>query len=50
MRMWEDEQPGDAKPAEARDYETVGFVIKGRAELQIEGQIVTCWRPATRGS
>ncbi len=41
MRMWEDEQPGVAKPAEARDYETVGYVIKGRAELEIEGQKVT---------
>ena len=41
MRMWDDEQPGEAKKAEARDYETVGYVIKGRAELQIEGQTVT---------
>ena len=41
MRMWEDEQPGEAKAAEARDYETVGYVIKGKAELQIEGQTVT---------
>ena len=40
MRMWEDEQPGESKPAEARDYETVGFVIKGKAELEIEGQKV----------
>ena len=41
MRMWDDEQPGEAKKAEARDYETVGYVIKGTAELQIEGQTVT---------
>ena len=41
MRMWDAEEPGEAKPAEAREYETVGFVIRGRAELQIEGQIVT---------
>lgn len=40
MRMWEDEQPGEAKPAAVRDYETCGFVIKGRAELHIEGQVV----------
>ena len=41
MRMWKDEQPGEAKAAEARDYETVGYVIAGKAELQIEGQTVT---------
>ena len=41
MRMWDDEQPGEPKAAEARDYETVGYVVKGRAELEIEGQKVT---------
>ena len=40
MRMWKDEQPGDAKPPTRRDYETVGYVIKGRAELHVEGQTV----------
>ena len=40
MRMWEDEQPGEQKEAAAREYETVGYVIKGRAELEIEGQKV----------
>lgn len=40
MRLWDDEQPGPAKPARARAYETVGFVIAGRAELTIEGQTV----------
>lgn len=40
MRLWEDEPPGEAKPAAWRDYETVGYVIKGRAELEIEGQRV----------
>ena len=38
MRLWEDEQPSDAKPEAQRDYETVGYVIKGHAELHIEGQ------------
>lgn len=38
MRLWEDEQPGDPKPEVARDYETVGYVISGRAELHLEGQ------------
>lgn len=40
MRLWSDEQPADPKPEEARDYETVGYVIKGKAELHLEGQVV----------
>ncbi|MGF1634542.1 MAG: cupin domain-containing protein [Phycisphaerae bacterium] len=38
MRLWKDEQPADAKPTASRDYETVGYVIEGRAELHIEDQ------------
>jgi quercetin dioxygenase-like cupin family protein len=41
MRLWEDEEPGKLKSATRRDYETIGFVMKGRAELEIEGQRVT---------
>lgn len=40
MRMWEKEPATDDKPASARDYETVGFVVSGRAELHLEGQMV----------
>ncbi|GAB1537588.1 cupin domain-containing protein [Scytonema sp. NUACC21] len=40
MRLWENEQPGEAKEPAAREYETVGYVIGGRAELHIEGQMV----------
>ena len=40
MRMWEDEQPGELKEPTARDYETVGYVIRGRAELHLEGQLI----------
>lgn len=41
MRLWEDEQPGaGGEPESARDYETVGFVLKGRAELHLEGQTI----------
>ena len=40
MRMWEDEPPGEPKPEARRDYETVGYVIGGRAELHLEGQMV----------
>ncbi|KMO32321.1 cupin [Methylobacterium variabile] len=40
MRLWVDEPPTDDKPSAARDYETVGYVIAGRAELLVEGQTV----------
>ena len=40
MRMWRDEEPTDDKPLRREDYETVGYVISGRAELEIEGQTV----------
>ncbi|HJQ24916.1 MAG TPA: cupin domain-containing protein [Blastocatellia bacterium] len=38
MRLWENEPPTDDKPEVTRDYETVGYVIQGRAELLLEGQ------------
>lgn len=41
MRLWEDEQPAERKPETTRDYETVGYVLKGRAELHLEGQVVS---------
>ncbi len=40
MRMWEKEQPGEPKEAAARPYETVGYVLSGRAELHLAGQMV----------
>ena len=40
MRLWKDEQPGEEKAPVARDYETVGYVLSGRAELHSEGQTV----------
>jgi quercetin dioxygenase-like cupin family protein len=40
MRLWEDEPPADAKEPSSREYETVGYVVRGRAELHIEGQMV----------
>ena len=40
MRLWEREEPGEAKTQTARDYETVGLVLEGKAELHIEGQFV----------
>ena len=38
MRLWRDEQTQANKPATRRDYETIGYVIAGRAELTLEGQ------------
>lgn len=40
MRLWENEEPSEPKPPTSRDYETVGYVIKGRAELHLAGQMV----------
>ncbi|MFL5243234.1 MAG: cupin domain-containing protein [Gemmataceae bacterium] len=40
MRLWEKEEPGHPKSSAMRDYETVGYVIEGRAELEIEGQVI----------
>jgi quercetin dioxygenase-like cupin family protein len=40
MRLWENEQPGESEAPTTREYETVGYVIAGRAELHIEGQMV----------
>lgn len=40
MRLWE-EEPGQTKNLESRrEYETVGYVISGSAELHLEGQMV----------
>jgi len=42
LRLW-DETPGDAeqKSATARNYETLGYVLEGKAELTIEGETIT---------
>jgi quercetin dioxygenase-like cupin family protein len=40
MRLWQKEKP-ERKPPTRRDYETVGYVLSGQAELRIEGQTVT---------
>lgn len=40
MRLWEDVPPGELKPERARPYETAGYVIRGCAELHLEGQTV----------
>ena len=38
MRLWTHEPGGKLKSPTKRDYETVGYVISGKAELQLEGQ------------
>lgn len=48
MRLWEREPPSEITGAHERDYEIVGYVIEGRASLQIEGQTILlepgdCW-------
>jgi hypothetical protein len=40
MRLWDGEEPGDPKPEAARPYETVGYVIGGRAELRLGGETI----------
>jgi len=45
MRLWDGQEPGDPKPEAARPYETVGYVIGGRAELRKESEII----PLTAG-
>ena len=39
LRLWEDKQPQD-KEYDSHPYETVGYVLEGRAELHSEGQTV----------
>ncbi len=41
MRLWDREEPGGDAAESARNYETVGYVIAGRAVLHLEGQMVT---------
>lgn len=40
MRLWENEEPAEPKAPARREYETVGYVVAGRAELHLEGQTV----------
>jgi mannose-6-phosphate isomerase-like protein (cupin superfamily) len=40
LRLWDGEEPTDDKPLHRRDYEVVGYVISGRAELVMGGETV----------
>ncbi|MBS2027814.1 MAG: cupin domain-containing protein [Deltaproteobacteria bacterium] len=37
MRLWENEAPGPRQKSVRRPYETVGYVLRGKAELHLEG-------------
>jgi quercetin dioxygenase-like cupin family protein len=39
LQLWRNEKP-QTKPATKREYETVGYVLSGRAELTVEGQTI----------
>lgn len=41
LRLWKDEQGGTSKPSHASSYETVGYVLSGRAELTVNGETRT---------
>lgn len=48
MRYWDDEPTSETTATSRRDYEIVGYALKGRAELQVEGQTLLleagdCW-------
>jgi len=40
MRLWQELPSHLQKPMTSRDYETVGYVIDGHAELELEGQTI----------
>ena len=39
MRMWQDEEPQDKAPHRS-PYETLGYVLQGRAELTVDGATI----------
>jgi len=41
MRLWALAPGGELKHPTSRDYETVGYVISGRATLDVEGQTLS---------
>jgi len=48
MRLWEEEPTQKEAISSKRDYETIGYVIRGEAELELEGQKLNlepgdCW-------
>jgi hypothetical protein len=50
MRLWVLEPGSKVEAATSREYETVGYVISGRAKLDLEGQIKSEGRRFLAGS
>ena len=44
MRLWEHESAVGEKEETKRPYETVGFVLDGKAKLHIDGQVIELTR------
>ena len=40
LRLWDGEAPNEGKPEHTHPYETLGYVISGRATLVVDGQRV----------
>jgi len=40
LRLWSDQEPAEPDAPVSRPYETVGYVIGGRAELRIDGKTI----------
>jgi quercetin dioxygenase-like cupin family protein len=40
MRLWENEPPQPKTAPQTRDYEMIGYCIRGRATLHVEGQTI----------
>jgi mannose-6-phosphate isomerase-like protein (cupin superfamily) len=40
LRIWRDEEPGADKEVHTSSYETVGYVLKGKAELHVNDKVI----------
>lgn len=40
LRIWRNEEPGADKETHSSPYETVGYVLKGRAELHLNDEVI----------
>ena len=40
IRCWENEPPTELMVVEAREYKTAGYVIGGKADLYLQGQLI----------
>lgn len=41
LRLWDEQASTDKQSEVTRDYEVVGYVLEGAAELYLEGQLVS---------